>query len=260
MVPAAVTNLTSTLSEKPALPRHIAIIMDGNNRWLKQKGGKGLDGHKAGMQAARRTISLCAERGIEVLTLFAFSSENWQRPRQEVNGLMSLFSRFLQRSEIGQLNENKVRLRFIGNRNRFSAKLQKEMAAAEALTRNNCGLNLVVAADYGGRWDIANAARLLALEVEAGKRSADSIDEEVMHKYTAISDLPPPDICIRTGGEFRISNFLLWQFAYTELYFTHTYWPDFDAIELDAALADFASRQRRYGRQSEQVAISFTGS
>jgi undecaprenyl diphosphate synthase len=238
---------------EPARPRHIAIIMDGNNRWLKQRGGKGLDGHRAGVKAARRAMSLCAERGVEVLTLFAFSSENWQRPRQEVSGLLSLFSHFLQRSEIVQLHENNVRLRFIGNRSRFHKKLQTAMLKAEELTMGNTGLQVVVAADYGGRWDIANAARLLATEVADGKREADSIDEQVFHQYTSISDLPPPDICIRTGGEFRISNFLLWQFAYTELYFTHTYWPDFDAIELDAALADFARRQRRYGRISEQV-------
>ena len=233
--------------------------MDGNNRWLKQRGGKGLDGHRAGVKAARRTISLCAERGIQVLTLFAFSSENWQRPSQEVSGLLSLFSHFLQRNEVLQLHEHNARLRFIGNRSRFPTKLQRSMAKAEELTQANTGLQVVVAADYGGRWDIANAAQLLALEVEAGKRTADSIDESVFHQYTAISDLPAPDICIRTGGEFRISNFLLWQFAYTELYFTHTFWPDFDAIELDAALADFASRQRRYGRISEQIEKDKTG-
>jgi undecaprenyl diphosphate synthase len=251
--PVADSSTVDAGAAEPARPRHIAIIMDGNNRWLKQRGGKGLDGHRAGVKAARRAITLSAERGVEVLTLFAFSSENWQRPRQEVSGLLSLFSHFLQRSEIMQLHENNVRLRFIGNRDRFPQKLSKAMAKAESLTEANSGLQVVVAADYGGRWDIAHAAQLLAREVAAGQRSADSINEQVFHEYTAISDLPPPDICIRTGGEFRISNFLLWQFAYTELYFTHTYWPDFDAIELDAALADFASRQRRYGRISEQV-------
>lgn len=237
----------------PSHPRHIAIIMDGNNRWLKQQGGKGLEGHIAGAEAARRTIRLCAEHGIPCLTLFAFSSENWQRPPKEVSGLMDLFTRFLQKKEVQALHDNNIRLRFIGNRSRFSAKLQTLMNNAEALTTNNTGLCVVVAADYGGRWDITNAARLLATEVEQGRLRAEEIDEGHLQKYLASSDLPPPDLCIRTGGEFRISNFLLWQLAYAELYFTNTWWPDFDAVEFNLALNDFARRQRRFGRVGEQV-------
>lgn len=237
----------------PAKPRHIAIIMDGNNRWLKQQGGKGLEGHIAGAEAARNVIRLCAGHGIDYLTLFAFSSENWQRPPKEVTGLMDLFARFLQKKEVLQLHENKVRLRFIGNRSRFSPKLQQLIANAETLTAANAGLCVVIAADYGGRWDIANAARLLALEVAQGQRSADSIDEAAMQAHIACGDLPPPDLCIRTGGEVRISNFLLWQLAYAELYFTPSFWPDFDEAEFTLALSDFARRQRRFGKISEQV-------
>jgi undecaprenyl diphosphate synthase len=236
------------------LPRHIAIIMDGNNRWMKQQGGSGLSGHRAGIDAARRTIRLCAERGgIECLTLFAFSSENWQRPQKEVSGLMTLFAHFLQASEVGQLHDSNIRLRFIGCRDRFSPKLRKLIEKAEMLTANNTALTVLIAADYGGRWDIANAARQLAEQVKAGTLLPEEITEQALHAHTAASDLPAPDLCIRTGGEYRISNFLLWQFAYTELYFTNTLWPDFDAAELEQALAAFASRQRRYGKLSEQV-------
>jgi len=234
-------------------PSHIAIIMDGNNRWLKQRGGRGLAGHRAGVEAARTIIRLCAERGIAVLTLFAFSSENWQRPASEVKGLMSLFARFLQDKEVRKLHENGIRLRFIGNRDRFSPEVQGQMAKAERLTVDNTRLSVVVAADYGGRWDIANAARELALQVQQGALKPGAITEELLHRHTALADLPAPDLCIRTGGEYRISNFLLWQFAYTELYFTTTFWPDFGAAELELALADFATRQRRYGRMSEQI-------
>jgi len=242
-------------AQGPALtPRHVAIIMDGNNRWLKLQGGKGLDGHKAGAEAARRIIRQCAERGVNVLTLFAFSSENWQRPPQEVKGLMSLFTRFLQRSEVAKLHENGIRLCFIGNRSRFSATMQTLMRDAEALTGNNQVLTVVVAADYGGRWDITEAAKQLARRVQAGEIHPDLITEEALHSHTALHEFPPPDLCIRTGGEQRISNFLLWQFAYSELHFTNTLWPDFDTNDLDAAFADFARRQRRFGRHSDQTA------
>ncbi len=235
------------------LPRHIAIIMDGNNRWLKQRGGTGLAGHRAGAESVRTVIRLCAEKHIQCLTLFAFSSENWQRPEQEVSGLMALFARFLQKKEVAELHRNGIRLRFIGNRARFSPDLQGLMREAEALTAANTGLCVTVAADYGGRWDIIQATQQLAAEVAAGKLKPDAIDEHMLHARISLSDLPPPDLCIRTGGEFRISNFLLWQFAYTELHFTPTYWPDFGESDLDMALADFASRQRRYGKVSEQV-------
>jgi undecaprenyl diphosphate synthase len=240
-------------AEPQARPRHIAIIMDGNNRWLKQQGGKGLDGHIAGAEAARRVIRLCVEQGIPYLTLFAFSSENWQRPPAEVRGLMDLFARFLQKKEVQQLHENNIRLRFIGNRTRFSSQLQQRIEAAEALTAGNSGLCVVVAADYGGRWDIAEAARRLAREVKAGRLDPDSIDEAAVQAQISAGDLPAPDLCIRTGGELRISNFLLWQLAYAELYFTSSYWPDFDEAEFTLALSDFARRQRRFGKVSEQV-------
>ncbi len=236
-----------------SLPRHIAIIMDGNNRWLKQRGGTGLAGHRAGAESVRNVIRMCAEKHIECLTLFAFSSENWQRPEQEVSGLMALFARFLQKKEVGELHRNGIKLRFIGNRDRFSADLQGLMRDAEALTGNNAGLCVTIAADYGGRWDITQAARQLATEVEAGTLTPGAIDERLLHERISLSDVPPPDLCIRTGGEYRISNFLLWQFAYTELHFTPTFWPDFGESDLDMALADFASRQRRYGKVSEQV-------
>lgn len=245
-----------TLKSSPPvsmLPRHVAIIMDGNNRWLKQRGGTGLAGHRAGAESARNIIRLCAEKGIECLTLFAFSSENWQRPAQEVSGLMALFARFLQKKEVAELHRNGIRLRFIGNRSRFPDKLQNLMREAENLTGSNKGLCVVIAADYGGRWDITQAARLLAQKVKAGTLAPDAIDETLMHEHVALAGLPSPDLCIRTGGEFRISNFLLWQFAYTELHFTTTYWPDFGAADLDMALADFASRQRRYGKVGEQI-------
>ena len=241
------------------LPRHIAIIMDGNNRWMKQRGGSGLSGHRAGVEAARRTITLCAKRGIKCLTLFAFSSENWQRPPREVSGLMSLFAHFLQASEVKKLHENRIRLRFIGSRVRFAPKLLKAIEKAELLTKDNAGMTVLVAADYGGRWDIANAVRQLATRVKNEKLEPEQITEEMLQEHMAGSDLPAPDLCIRTGGEHRISNFLLWQFAYTELYFTSTLWPDFDEAELDLALADYASRQRRYGKLSEQVVAERTG-
>jgi undecaprenyl diphosphate synthase len=237
----------------PTLPRHIAIIMDGNNRWLKQRVGTGLAGHRAGAESARTVIRLCAEKYIECLTLFAFSSENWQRPEAEVSGLMSLFVRFLQKKEVDELHRNGIRLRFIGNRHRFSPELQGLMRDAEHMTANNKGLCVTIAADYGGRWDIVQAAQQVAAQVKAGTLNTEAIDETILHRHTALADLPPPDLCIRTGGEYRISNFLLWQFAYTELHFTPTFWPDFGAAELDMALADFASRQRRYGKVSEQV-------
>lgn len=236
-----------------ALPRHIAIIMDGNNRWLRQQGGKGLEGHIAGAESARTVIRLCAERGIEYLTLFAFSSENWQRPKKEVSGLMDLFARFLQKKEVVQLHENNIRLRFIGSRARFSSRLQLLMRNAEALTARNTGLCVIIAADYGGRWDIANAARQIAADVEKGELEISSIDESVLESRLSTHGMPVPDLCIRTGGEYRISNFLLWQLAYAELYFTNTFWPDFDEVEFNLALSDFARRQRRFGKVSGQM-------
>ncbi|MYC59876.1 MAG: di-trans,poly-cis-decaprenylcistransferase [Gammaproteobacteria bacterium] len=229
------------------LPEHIAIIMDGNNRWAKGRGLPVKTGHRHGAATAREIVFSCVRRKIPCLTLFAFSSENWMRPSHEVQGLMALFLSVLRREEINQLHKANVRLSFIGNRESFSARIQDSMAEVEKLTRDNSGTRVTVAADYGGRWDIANAMRLIAAEVRDSGLSTDSIDIDLVHSFTQLSELPEPDLCIRTGGERRISNFLLWQFAYTEFYFTECLWPDFDETELQQAIDDFASRQRRFG-------------
>tara|TARA_B110000858_G_scaffold198235_2_gene263423 strand:- start:9455 stop:10198 length:744 start_codon:yes stop_codon:yes gene_type:complete len=241
-----------TAVSKPELPQHIAIVMDGNNRWAKSHKLPAKSGHRHGAETAREIVNSCLSRDIRCLTLFAFSSENWLRPRQEVRGLMALFLAVLKRKEINQLHKQNVRLQFIGNRSSFSQKLQKNMHEVEELTRNNTGMTLIVAADYGGRWDIANAVTSIVDEVVSGELSADAIDVDLVHRHTSSSDYPDPDLCIRTGGERRISNFLLWQFAYTELYFTGCYWPDFDDAQFQLALDDFAKRQRRYGGHDEQ--------
>ncbi len=229
------------------LPEHVAIIMDGNNRWAKARGLPTKSGHRHGAEAARTIVNSCVRRNIKYLTLFAFSSENWLRPTTEVQGLMALFLSVLKRHEIMQMHRNNVKLQFIGNRTDFSKKLLANMEEVEKLTANNTGTTVIVAADYGGRWDISMAARQLAEQVAAGQLSADEIDAETLHRHTSLPDYPDPDLCIRTGGERRISNFLLWQFAYTELYFTDCYWPDFDDQQFQLALDDYASRQRRFG-------------
>ena len=229
------------------LPQHIAIIMDGNNRWARANGLASKSGHRHGAEAVREIVNSCVRRGIKYLTLFAFSSENWMRPSKEVQGLMALFLTLLKREEISQLHKNNVRLRFIGNRTEFSPKLMKTMTEVEELTKDNTGTTVIVAADYGGRWDISNATRVIAEKVKQGKIDSDDISIDMVHSFTSLSEYPDPDLCIRTGGEQRISNFLLWQFAYTELYFTDCFWPDFDEAHLQLALDDFASRQRRYG-------------
>lgn len=221
--------------------------MDGNNRWAKANGLSGSAGHRAGAEAARQIVYSCLDRDIKYLTLFAFSSENWLRPNKEVKGLMALFLAVLKRKEIKQLHNNNVKLRFIGNRESFSPTLQRHMCDVEALTANNTGTVVTVAADYGGQWDIANAAKKLAEEVEQGLLRADQIDVEQMQRHISLANDPAPDLCIRTGGESRISNFLLWQFAYTELYFTQCYWPVFDDQEFELAMQDYSKRQRRYG-------------
>lgn len=235
------------------LPCHVAIIMDGNNRWAKQNQQQGLAGHRAGASAAREIVSACIAWGIPHLTLFAFSSENWSRPRREVRGLMELFIKVLQRDELRQFHEQGVRVRFVGSRERFSPRLRNLMEQAESRTANNSRLCVNVAADYGGRWDIAEGARRLAEKVADGRLRAADVSPETLAAELSLADTPMPDLCIRTGGEHRISNFLLWQFAYTELYFTDTYWPDFDDQAFAVALDDFARRQRRFGRTSKQV-------
>ncbi|WP_183326010.1 polyprenyl diphosphate synthase [Halomonas cerina] len=235
-----------------ALPRHVAIIMDGNNRWARAQGLSGVRGHHAGVEALRAVIRRAAERRIETLTLFAFSSENWKRPVTEVNALMELFLMALKR-EVKKLHRHGIRLSVIGERSAFSTAIQRHIEQAEALTADNPGLHLVVAANYGGRWDIASAARRLAERVAAGELEPSAIDEQALDREVSLSGDAPVDLCIRTSGEKRISNFLLWQMAYAELHFTPVLWPDFGAEAFDAALADFAGRQRRFGMTDEQV-------
>lgn len=233
--------------------RHVAIIMDGNNRWAKQRGMAGVAGHKVGVERIRDVMSACQELQVEVLTVFAFSSENWQRPPKEVEALMSLFLLYL-RQEAKELRKKGVRMRVIGNRDRFSPAIQKAILAAEDLTCDG-ETTLVIAADYGGRWDIAQAAKCVAAEVAAGRLAVDTIVEDTLHQYTAMADLPPLDLLIRTGGELRISNFLLWQCAYAELYFSDKLWPDFDADELFRAAKHFQERQRRFGLTADQIIV-----
>ncbi|MCB1640269.1 MAG: di-trans,poly-cis-decaprenylcistransferase [Xanthomonadales bacterium] len=228
------------------LPTHVAVIMDGNGRWAQQRRRPRAFGHRAGVQAVRGLIKACLGRGIPCLTLFAFSSENWSRPRGEVSSLMDLFLRSL-RKEADDLARNGVRLRFIGDRAAFADELQQAMRDVEQRTRENTRLQLNIAVNYGGRWDIVAAARSLAEQVRRGELDPAAIDSEVFHGQTSLADLPDPDLLIRTGGEQRISNFLLWQSAYAELYFCDTLWPDFDEAALDLALADFRGRQRRFG-------------
>ncbi|MES9824291.1 MAG: isoprenyl transferase [Candidatus Thiodiazotropha endolucinida] len=234
------------------LPRHIAIIMDGNGRWAKKRGLPRYAGHPAGVEAVRGVVEACVELQIPVLTLFAFSSENWQRPQKEVNLIMDLFLRSLKK-EVRRLDRNHVKLKVIGDRSAFATNLQAQIDEAEQQTATNQGLLLQVAANYGGRWDITQAAKRLAEQVQSGEISPDQIDEERFSQNLCITNLPEPDLFIRTGGEQRISNFLLWQCAYTELYFTDLLWPDFNRKALDEALHVFSRRQRRFGRTGDQV-------
>jgi len=235
-----------------SLPRHVAIIMDGNNRWAKYRGQPGPEGHRAGEHAVRRIVEHAARSGIEVLTVFAFSSENWRRPENEVAALMGLFLEALTQ-KVNELHQNGIRLRFIGDLSRFSVELQAGMQDAVQTTQGNVRMTLVIAVNYGGQWDMAHAAQRLASEVQAGRLAVKEITPERMGHFVQMADLPPVDLLIRTGGEMRISNFLLWQTAYAEFYFTEALWPDFDGAELDRALADYTGRQRRFGRTSEQV-------
>lgn len=241
-----------TIPPGRSMPRHIAIIMDGNNRWAKQRHLPGLAGHKAGVDSVRAVIECCVEQGVEALTLFAFSSENWKRPALEVKGLMQLFMRALN-NEVRKLARHNIRLRIIGDISRFSPELQARIREAEAETAENTGLCLNIAANYGGRWDITEAARRLAQCCQAGELDPADIDEAMLGREMALSDLPAPDLCIRTGGEQRISNFLIWQLAYTELYFAPCFWPEFGKAQMLDAIQSFLTRERRFGRTSEQV-------
>ncbi len=231
--------------------RHVAIIMDGNNRWAKQRGLGGLAGHKLGVERVRDALDSCQRHDIEILTLFAFSSENWRRPVAEVRGLMSLFASYLKK-EARELKTRNITLRVVGERKRFSARLRDLISDAEARTAGG-EQTLVLAVDYGGRWDITEAARTLARRVEAGELKPEAITEELLGSQLCLADLPMPDLCIRTAGEQRISNFLLWQMAYSEFYFPGCYWPDFDAAAFDQAVADYRRRQRRFGHTSDQL-------
>ena len=241
----------------PALPRHLAVIMDGNGRWAQQRLRPRIIGHRAGARAVNVCIDFCLERGIRALTLFAFSSENWGRPQEEVGALMKLFMGALDR-EVEELHRRGVRVRFIGERDRFSPVIRERMQAAEAQTGANTKLDLVIAASYGGRQDIAQAARTLATEVAAGTLRAEDIDEAAVGARMSLADLPAPDLFIRTGGDHRISNFLLWQLAYTELWFTDLLWPELDHATLQLALDDYAGRERRFGLTSAQVVDATT--
>jgi len=239
---------TREIPQASDTPRHVAIIMDGNGRWARRRRLPRIAGHRRGAEAVRAALRACADRGVEYLTLFAFSSENWRRPPEEVALLMKLFRTALER-EVDELHASGVRLKVVGDTRRFDPKLRKLIEHGEELTAQNRRLTLTIAANYGGRWDILQAMSRLLKD----KPSLEQIDEELLAPYLAMSYAPEPDLFIRTGGEQRISNFLLWQLAYSELYFTDTLWPDFDAAALDAAIASFRGRERRFGRTSEQL-------
>ena len=234
------------------VPRHIAIIMDGNGRWAKQRLQPRFMGHRAGVRAVEGVVKHCVASGVEVLSLFAFSSENWRRPGKEVDLLMELFSHALD-NQVKRLHKNNIRLNVIGDISRFSDTLQQKIHAAQSLTKNNTSLIINIAANYGGRWDLTQALQKLAKQVADGERSADSLTEEDIASELITADLPEPDLFIRTGGEQRISNFLIWQLAYTELYFTDTLWPEFNARALDHALEWLGKRERRIGRTAVQL-------
>jgi undecaprenyl diphosphate synthase len=239
----------------PQVPRHIAIVMDGNGRWARARHRPRSFGHNAGRKAVRVAIESCMHEGVQALTLFAFSSENWQRPQDEVGALMSLFVRALDK-EVDELHANGVRLRFIGDLDAFDEPLRRRMQASMTRTAGNDRLQVNIAVSYGGRWDIVQASRQAAVAVTRGELHADEIDETRLNQWMSLAELPPLDLFIRTGGECRISNFLLWQVAYAELYFTDTLWPDFDQACLRRAIEDYARRERRYGRTGEQIAAT----
>jgi len=238
---------TQAIPEAGSVPRHVAIIMDGNGRWAKKRFLPRVAGHRRGVEAVRETVKTCIERGVEYLTLFAFSSENWRRPQEEVTVLMQLFLRALEQ-EVGKLHNNDIRFKAVGDLSAFDPRIVELIRQGEALTRDNKRLTLTVAANYGGRWDILQAAERCRMEDPVAP-----FTEERLSRFLSMAYAPEPDLFIRTGGEQRVSNFLLWQLAYTELYFTEALWPDFDAAALDAAMDSFRRRERRFGRTSEQL-------
>ena len=237
---------TQGILEHTDIPRHIAVIMDGNGRWAKKRFLPSVMGHRRGLEVLEKTVQYCADLGVSHLTVFAFSTENWRRPTDEVNFLMSLFMHSL-RKKVKKLHKNNLRLRIIGSRERFTADIVAGIEAAETLTESNTGLTLTIAADYGGRWDVLQAANALM------KEGVSEITEEGVMRHLSLGEAAEPDLFIRTGGEMRISNFLLWQLAYAELYFTNTLWPDFNSDEINRAIASFQQRERRFGRTSEQL-------
>jgi undecaprenyl diphosphate synthase len=234
-------------------PQHVAIIMDGNGRWARSRGMPRVAGHRASVKVVRKVVEECAVRGVRYLTLFAFSSENWLRPPEEVGMLMGLFFDALER-EVADLHLNHVRLRFIGDRDSLGSELKQRILDAETLTAGNDGLGLMVAVAYGGRWDLTQACKSLAADVAAGRLASTDISQSAIAERLALGSVPDPDLLIRTGGEQRISNFLLWNLAYTELYFSETLWPEFSAVHLQAAFEHFAQRERRFGKTSAQLA------
>ncbi|MFI5172946.1 MAG: isoprenyl transferase [Chitinophagales bacterium] len=236
------------------IPKHIAIIMDGNGRWAKQNGKARIYGHHAGVEAVRKVVETCTELGVQYLTLYAFSTENWKRPEAEVNALMELLVRTI-RKETPELNKNNVRIGMIGDGHSLPEACIEELNEAKKITENNTGLNLILALSYSGRWEIANALRQIALKVQSGKLHAEDIDENMIGRHLNTAEIPDPELLIRTSGEFRLSNFLLWQTAYTEYYFTETLWPDFDKLELIKAIINYQNRERRFGKTTEQIQI-----
>ncbi len=246
------TSSTRAVPEPRAAPRHVAIIMDGNGRWAKKRLLPRIAGHRKGVEAVRATVRAAIEHGVEFLTLFAFSSENWRRPADEVSLLMELFRRALEQ-EVSRLHDNGIRLRVIGDTTRFDPRVRELVAAGEKLTAVNTTLTLTVAANYGGRWDVAQAARAYFATHPEALAAGAPVEPEALEPYLSMAWAPEPDLFIRTGGEQRISNFLLWQLAYAELYFTDLLWPDFDAQALGAAIVSFSGRERRFGQTGDQV-------
>ncbi|MFC1835428.1 isoprenyl transferase [Thermodesulfobacteriota bacterium] len=244
--------MDSSTDPSLTVPRHVAIIMDGNGRWARRRLLPRLEGHRKGARSVRRAVEFCRREGIGILTLYAFSTENWQRPRKEVSGLLELLSQYID-TDLEELHENNIQLRTLGDTSRLPNRLQDKLTAAKEKTANNKSMILNVALSYGGRQEIVKAAARIALAVKDGTLEESAITEEQFSNYLGTSGMPDPDLLIRTGGELRISNFLLWQTAYAELYFTPVLWPDFDDDIFKAALADYASRQRRFGRSSEQI-------